>query len=125
MVLSMPTTENKNNLVAHIVWKENVDESMKVELIKEMNEQLKEFLPEEVEVSAFAAHKGVLPYSPTTLKKDKNGLSRQYSGYVQVINDKLYDVDFTPYDVRVYSKTVAFKEKSKVKSLFKNMKKMS
>jgi long-subunit acyl-CoA synthetase (AMP-forming) len=119
IVLQMPTDENENNLVAHIVWNEEVAEANKKDCIKEMNRQLESFLPEGIEVSAYSAHKGMLPYSPTTLKKDKNGLSRQYSGYVQVIDDKMCSVEFAPNDIKQFSKKTKVIEKGK--SLIKRL----
>lgn len=94
VVLPMPTEENNNNLVAHIVWDYNVLEDEKQHHIETLNEKLKQFLPNEVEVSAYSVHDIMLPYSPTTLKKDKNKMSKQTSGYVQVKNGRLYNVEF-------------------------------
>ncbi len=74
IVLAIPTEENENNLVAHIVWSENVAESEKRGHLKEMNELLNNYLPIGVECSAYYEHNGGLPYSTTTLKKDKHKL---------------------------------------------------
>ena len=38
----------------------------------------------------------MLPYSQTTLKKDRNGLSRQLLGYFQVIDGELNKVTYIP-----------------------------
>ena len=48
-----------------------------------MNERLKEFLPDGIVMSAYSEHEYMLPFSGTTLKKDKNGMSKQTLGYVQ------------------------------------------
>lgn len=95
IVLSMPTKDNKYNLVAHIVWNSEIEDLDKITAINIMNEELNKFLPKGVEVSAYSEHDIMLPYSPTTLKKDKNGMSKQLNGYIQVIDDKLYSINFT------------------------------
>ena len=59
VVLPMPTEENDNNLVAHIVWEANVLESEKEDYIEKMNEKLDDFLPNEVEVSAYGLYASV------------------------------------------------------------------
>ena len=98
IVLSLPTDSNKNNLVAHIVWNKELTDEERIDTLTDINNQLKEYLPESVEVSAFSIHDTMLPYSPTTLKKDKNKMSQQRNGYVQVIDGALYDVEFIPND---------------------------
>ena len=76
IVLAIPTEEKENNLMAHIVWRENVPESEKSGYLEELNDELlNDYLPTGVSISAYFEHKGFLPYSPTTLKKDKNKLS--------------------------------------------------
>ena len=62
----------------------------------------------------------MLPYSPTTLKKDKNGLSMQTTGFFQVSNNKLIKIEFIPdkcgkylkkYDIIDNSKGLVLKRK--------------
>ena len=53
---------------------------------------LNEYLPKEVKIAGYAEHERMLPYSPTTLKKDKNKLSKQKTGYVTVVNGVLEEV---------------------------------
>lgn len=96
IVLSLPTKYDKNNLVAHIVWNKDISDEEKKSTILELNRVLKEYLPSSVTVSAYSEHDTMLPYSPTTLKKDKNRMSQQKKGYIQVIDDKIFDVDFVP-----------------------------
>ena len=117
IVLSMPTEENCNNLVAHIVWSGSPSENDKQTYIETMNEQLDKFLPSDVEVSAYSEHDIMLPYSPTTLKKDKNKMSSQTSGYVQVIDGKLNNIEFILNENGKYSQKCAIMIKDRVKSL--------
>lgn len=113
MVLPMPTEENENNLVAHIVWNENVSEQEKVENIDLLNNVLTEYLPQEVIVSAYAEHDGMLPYSPTTLKKDKNRMAKQTTGYEQLEDGELVSIEFIPSEDGKYDISKSKKEKSK------------
>lgn len=96
IVLSLPTKLDKNNLVAHIVWNTQVSDDERRNAIININKMLKEYLPKSVTVSAYSEHDGMLPYSPTTLKKDKNRMSEQRKGYIQVIDGIIYDVGFVP-----------------------------
>ena len=117
IILSMPTEDNENNLVAHIVWSNQVNEEDKKTYIELMNEQLASFLPTEVEVSAYSFHDIMLPYSPTTLKKDKNKMSKQTTGYVQVIDGEINSIEFNLNENGKYSQKCAIMDKDKVKSL--------
>ena len=117
IVLAMPTIENDNNLVAHIVWNYNVSEDEKRGYIEAMNEQLEEFLPNGVTVSAYSEHNIMLPYSPTTLKKDKNRMSQQTSGYFQVIDGNMYEVEFILQENGKYEQKNAIIIKEKEKTL--------
>ena len=119
IVLSKPTENNKNNLVAHIVWTEDYTYNQKVEFIKQFNEQLNEFLPKGVVVSGFAEHDKMLPYSPTTLKKDRNGMSAQNEGYIQAVNGQLFNVNFIKNENGQYSTECAIIEQDRVKKLKK------
>ena len=120
IVLTMPTVENNYNLVAHIVWGEDLNEEDKKECIIELNELLKSSYPEEVVVSAYAEHKDMLPYSSTTLKKDKkNKLSKQTQGYKQVINGKTYEIKFELNNDGKYILKCAIMEKGKKLALRK------
>ena len=106
MVLSMPTDKNNNNLVAHIVWKDNILDEEKQKYIELLNSQLAAFLPSDVVVSAYSCHDAMLPYSPTTLKIDKNKLSKQTEGYIQSWDGKMYAVEFSLLDDGKYSERI-------------------
>lgn len=119
VILPMPTEENDNNLVAHIVWNDNISIEDKKKCIETMNEKLNKYLPKGVEISAYYEHNFMLPYSPTTLKKDKNKMSKQTSGYIQVIDGKMNNIEFILNENGKYSQKCAIMEKSKVKSLIR------
>ena len=89
IVLRIPSQSQGKQLAAHIVWKDDPSEAEKIQRIEELNEMLKDYLPDELGIFGYAEHVGMLPYSPTTLKKDKNNMSKQTTGYEQVINGKL------------------------------------
>lgn len=89
IVLTKLTSDSIQKLVVHIVWDESVSESNKVDYIEELNVILHEFLPHDIVICGYAEHQGILPYSPTTLKKDKNRLSRQEDGFVQFVDGEL------------------------------------
>lgn len=116
MVLLMPTYENKNNLVAHIVWNDFVLEESKKEYIEVMNNQLSNSLPKDIELSSYSEHDTMLPYSPTTLKKDKNKMSKQTTGYFQLIDGKMYSIEYILNSNGNYSKKCAIILKDKVKT---------
>ena len=94
VVLQMPTNENENNLVAHIAWKDEYSKDDKEDFIKEINEMVLSYIPEEIQFSAFCEHGDMLPYSQTTLKKDKNGMSNQTKGYEKVVGNDVVKVEF-------------------------------
>ena len=118
VVLSMPTIDNPNNLVAHIAWRDE-EPANKKELIEILNDQLFHFLPEGITLSAYAEHGIMLPYSPTTLKKDKNAMSKQTTGYIQVIDGELNNVEFILNNDGKYSQNCAIIKEGKIKTLRK------
>ena len=117
VVLSMPTDENDNNLVAHIVWDDNVCEDDKIEYLEILNHELREFLPSEITVSAYYIHEKKLPVSPTAFKTDKIKMANQTTGYVQVIDGKMNNVDFILNKSGKYSQKCAIINDEKVKVL--------
>ena len=115
VVLNIPTEDNENNLVAHIVWDDSASENEKKDDIEKINEELSSFLPSGVFISAYSEHDTMLPYSPTTLKKDKNGMSKQTSGYVQVIDGVLNNVEFILNENGKYSQVYSIIKENKVR----------
>ena len=96
IVLPMKTNEETVSLVAHIVWAGKPTADEQKQHIKELNTSMKEYLPESMSMVAYSVHDVMLPYSPTTLKKDKNRLSKQTDGYVQVIDGQIKEIVFLP-----------------------------
>jgi long-chain acyl-CoA synthetase len=93
IVLPAPAGNGKADVVAHIVWNKNVNEKETISYIEELNEYIRSFDPE-INVCAYAVYDVMLPYSPTTLKKDKNKMSKRMDGFVQVIDGQLVNIDF-------------------------------
>lgn len=120
VVLSMPTENNSNSLVAHIVWNANVSDDKKKEYIDLMNKKLNLYLPMGIEVIAYSEHDKMLPYSPTTLKKDKNKMSNQTNGYIQVIDDEIRQIEFMPTESGVYNINILELDYPKEKNFKKN-----
>ena len=106
IVLQRKTIENECSIVAHIVWSGNPSLSEQKTYIDELNECMKSYLPSSFSMLAYATHETMLPYSPTTLKKDKNKMSKQTEGFIQVIYDKLCNVQFVMKSDGVYEMTV-------------------
>lgn len=102
IVLPMPTADDKIKLVAHIVWTGDLDQSKREQNLADLNLTLQEYLPEDMEICGYAEHEIMLPYSPTTLKKDKNKLSGQLDGYVQVVDGKISEIRFSPTEEGSY-----------------------
>ena len=76
-------------MVAHIVWNDIPNDDTKTKRLTELNQLLSDYLPQGISIYGYAEHQEMLPYSPTTLKKDKNKLAQQDSGFMQVIDGKL------------------------------------
>lgn len=96
IVLPMPTTDGGFNLTAHIVWRESINEQEKTDCLTALNEAVDEAFPDGIRIAGYSEHDGMLPYSPTTLKKDKNKMSKQTSGYYQVVDGQLRAIHFEP-----------------------------
>lgn len=84
IVLPYGTDEDGiTKIVAHIEWVENSTEQERKEELGRINENLKGFLPDTVRLYAYAEY-DLLPFSPTTLKKDKNALANKKDGFTFV-----------------------------------------
>ena len=99
----MATINEQVSLVAHIVWDGNPSANAQKKYIEELNAQMKEYLPSTFEMVAYSVHEVMLPYSPTTLKKDKNRLSKQTDGYIQVIDGMMATVEFIQKGNGIYN----------------------
>ena len=83
IVLSILTENGSFKLAAHIVWSKPLNEKEKAECLSALNKTVEESFPEGIRIAAYAEHDGMLPFSPTTLKKDKNKMAKQTTGYMQ------------------------------------------
>lgn len=93
IVLNKPTESNPINLVAHIVWDKSVIDAEKANNLYQIVNAVKQYEPE-VEICAFAEHDVMLPYSPTTLKKDKNKMAKQLNGFIRVADGTIERIQF-------------------------------
>ena len=93
IVLSMPTENGGFKLAAHIVWNKPLNGKEKAECLSALNKTVEESFPEGIRIAAYAEHDGMLPYSPTTLKKDKNKMAKQTTGFFNVYNGKLISIE--------------------------------
>lgn len=92
MVLQLQNNTKEVRVVAHIVWNQDVQESDKAKYMAELNIIAKNFNPD-INLYAFAFHDRMLPYSPTTLKKDKNKMVNQTEGLVQIVDGKIQQLN--------------------------------
>lgn len=67
---------------------------------------MKNYLPQSISMAAYSVHNTMLPYSPITLKKDKYKMSKQTEGFIQVIDDKLCNVQFVMKSDGVYEMVI-------------------
>ncbi len=101
IVIEKPIDKNIVNLVAHIVWNENVSNDMKVSYLQEISERIKKIEPG-VRLCTYAIHDGMLPYSPTTLKKDRNKMMNQKEGYIQIFEHKMKNIYYDDLGNGIY-----------------------
>ena len=93
VVLKKPFATDSLNLVAHIVWSETVKEEDKQNHLIELTQRIKQYEPA-INLCIYAFHEIALPYSPTTLKIDKNIMSKQDDGYVKVVGSAVTAFSF-------------------------------
>ena len=94
------------NLVEHIVWDKGVNENNTREYLVELNTDIKEYEPA-INLCAYSVHDTMLPYSPTTLKKDKNKMAEQTEGFIQVIDGEVKNIQFIKDKNGYYSMKIA------------------
>lgn len=102
IVLEKPIDHDSVSLVAHIVWNPSTKEEAKTECLKEIIEAVKLYEPS-VNLIAFAVHDVMMPYSPTTLKKDKNKMTKQSDGFIQVADGTIERIQFCDNENGLYS----------------------
>ncbi len=98
IVLPVPTNDDNVTLAAHIVWSDKPSDTEQVSRLTELNDLMSGYLPQSFKLAAYSVHDTMLPYSPTTLKKDKNRMSKQTDGYIQVSDGQIKDIAFVPDD---------------------------
>ena len=102
IVLPMKTNEETVSLVAHIVWDGKPTAGEQKQYIEELNASMNEYLPGSMSMVAYSVHDVMLPYSPTTLKKDKNRMAKQTTGFIQVVDGQIKQVEFVPDENGIY-----------------------
>ena len=85
IVLNNLEINNPSKLFVHIEWTDNVSDKDKEDYLQTIDREISEQLPEGIEIAGYTEHKKI-PYSSSTLKKDKNKLARQRDGYFKLMN---------------------------------------
>ena len=92
-VNAMPLEGDEISLVAHIVFNPNFLGSRE-EKYKELDNVVKEILPEGIVIDGYKEHLITFKCSPTTAKKDRKGLMKELDNYIKVFNDQVYSLSF-------------------------------
>lgn len=92
-VNAMELEDSSISLVAHIVFNPDFIGNRE-EKYKEIDNMLKEFLPENVVIDGYKEHLITFKCSPTTIKKDRKGLMKELDGYIKVLDDNIYSLSF-------------------------------
>ncbi len=106
VVLEKSIEDGNVNLVAHIVWDKSVKEADKLKYLMELNESIRQFEPD-INLCAYAVYDEMLPYSPTTLKKDKNRMAVRTEGFIQIIDGEIKEISFIKDKNGCYSMKIA------------------
>ena len=117
IVLKMPTIDNNNSVVAHIAINNKLEYDEIKNIIQEINESLKSYLPSDIVVDSYFLHDSMIPYSLMTMKKDRHGLANQTKGYLNVIDDQIVKIEYLPFDGCRFTKKYDIIEQEKNKSL--------
>lgn len=83
IVLPMKKEDGIIYLSVHLEWSDDLTEELKHKEIERIDAQLKEFLPNTIRIYGYAEYE-ILPFSPTTLKRDKNGMAMKTDGFIIV-----------------------------------------
>lgn len=117
IVLKMPTIDNNNSLVAHIAVNNKLEYEELKNIIQEINEKLKLYLPSGIVVDSYFLHDSMIPYSLMTMKKDRHGLAKQTKGYFNVVDDQIVKIEYLPFDSCRFIKKCDIIKQEKNKSL--------
>lgn len=93
--INLDSSNNVTNLKVHIAFDKKIDDLDKNDMLKVIDQKLLEFLPSDVKVVAYKEHYEMLPYSPTTLKKDRNLMYNTRDGYKAIDNGEIVNVSFS------------------------------
>lgn len=104
IITTLPISNNKKSLLAHIVWNANVTEEEKMSILKKADQLIEAKFHQKIKIDGYLSHDGSLPYSPTTLKKDKNKLSKITTGFKKVVNNEVLNVYFVANNDGTYYK---------------------
>ena len=72
IVLPWKGDYSSKRVTVHLVWSCALNFEEKKSKLQQINESLKDLLPSDIIVEGYAEYDNMLPYSPTTLKKDRN-----------------------------------------------------
>ena len=84
MILPWNGDYSSNRVSVHLVWKGLFNDEDKLSKLQQIDRGLKESLPTDISVEGYAEHEGMLPYSPTTLKKDRNKMVSQLEDLIRI-----------------------------------------
>ena len=114
--LVLPINDS-NIVVAHIVW-DNINYEDRSNILNTINEKMNNWLcKSNIHLAGYELQEEMLPYSKTTLKKDKNKLLQQFNDIIQVFNNEIYNVQFTFNQNKTFSIRYAKNEKNKKRTL--------
>ena len=91
--------QKKNYLVAHIVWADDYSVSDKKRYLADLEGLL---TSNNVIIDAYAEHEPSLPYSKTTLKKDRTLMGNQNDNYIKLIGTQLWQTSFKELEDGTY-----------------------
>ena len=79
MVLPWNGDYSSKRVSVHLVWNGLFNNDDKLSKLKQIETLLKDILPADIFVEGYAEYEEMLPYSPTTLKKDRNKMATKTS----------------------------------------------
>lgn len=96
-VNAMPLGNGEVSLVAHVIFNDNFTKEKEAKFV-ELDSLLKSVLPEGISIDGYKEHFITFKCSPTTVKKDRKGLMKELDGYIKVIDNKVYNLEFEIQD---------------------------
>lgn len=80
-VNAMPMEDDTDKLVAHVIFRNS--NTNREEVYRRLDNMLADFLPSELSIAGYKEQMLTFKASPTTAKKDRNGLMKELDGYVK------------------------------------------